>query len=74
MSTRVLALGYAAVMIAAAAVDVWWESASPCAVIIAGGVTALAVIVGVQRYRPVRTRPWTCLAAAVLLNSAARVE
>src|SRR5215475_11613630 len=73
MSTRALWLGYAAVMCAAAAVDVWLTFGMAPAVIVAGATSALAVVIGVRRHRPPRERPWMLLAAAVILNAAARV-
>jgi diguanylate cyclase (GGDEF)-like protein/PAS domain S-box-containing protein len=73
MQIRRVAAVYAGLVIAATALHLWYEPASSAGVIVVGLASAGAVAYGILRYRPPNATSWWLLAAAVLVDAAARV-
>jgi diguanylate cyclase (GGDEF)-like protein/PAS domain S-box-containing protein len=73
MQIRRVAAVYAGLVIAATALHLWYEPASSAGVVVVGLASVGAVAYGIRRYRPPNATSWWFLAAAVLVNSTARV-
>ena len=72
MVTRWFVVTFVCVLAGVGASYLLWQDFAPAAAALVGVGSAAAVVAGVRRYRPRRARAWLFLAAALLLNAAAR--
>jgi diguanylate cyclase (GGDEF)-like protein/PAS domain S-box-containing protein len=70
--TRWFVVTFVCVLAGVGASYLLWQDFAPAAAALVGVGSAAAVVAGVRRYRPRRARAWLFLAAALLLNAAAR--